>query len=67
MKKPFIILFMILSPLFWRGAGGEAFSQDTDTTNTDGDAPPVVKNMKGFQQVRSLPINTLLTYTMGMA
>lgn len=50
MKKPFIILFIMLSPLFWRGAGGEAFSQNTDTTNAD-DSPkpgPVVKNMKGF-------------------
>jgi hypothetical protein len=27
MKKTCILLFFILSPLFWRGAGGEAFAQ----------------------------------------
>ena len=48
MKKPTIILFMMLSPLFWRGAGSETFSQNTDTTNTDGGTQDVTKNMQGF-------------------
>jgi len=32
MKKILIPLIIIISPLFWRGVGGEAFSQTTDST-----------------------------------
>jgi len=32
MKKLTLILLIIISPLFWRGVGGEAFAQTTDST-----------------------------------
>ncbi len=36
MKRISIILMLLLSPLFWRGVGGEAFSQSTTQITNEG-------------------------------